>query len=71
MLAMIGAAKLSEWAKKLEFAGKAADTKGSASNAKICAEEARPIMKAIEELRDKIINADKAGESPARQRKAV
>ncbi|GAB6390898.1 MAG: Response Regulator [Treponematales bacterium] len=71
MLAMIGAVKLSEWAKKLEFAGKAADTKGSASDAKVCAAEARPIMKAIEELRDNIINADKAGESPARQRKAV
>lgn len=61
MLAMIGAEELSEWAKKLEFAGKAADAKGSAEDARVCASEARPIMQAIAALRDRILAALDSG----------
>jgi len=70
MLAMIGAAELSEWAKKLEFAGKAADTKGSQEDAQTCTAEAEPILKAIGSLRDQILEA-LGTEEEADQRKAV
>ncbi|MDR1788636.1 MAG: response regulator [Treponema sp.] len=56
-LAMLGAMDLSEQARKLEMAGKAADLKKSAAEVRYCAAQTLPMLKGVSALRSRLLMA--------------